>query len=250
MHLPDPDFPPILTAYPVKAPAHAFETACRRAAAGELGAADLVWARSTERAELALVLEPEVARTQALQMKPLLFVAIADCIGGLMPPKTAVHLRWPDTILLNGAAAGDIQFAIAPSAAAEVPGWLVIGARIQVTSPHVDREPGEASDITSIHDECGTSLNRTEILRSLSAHILSWLHVWQDDGFRPVSDRFVPLIEGYETDVELRAGDRAVGGRVLGLTDEMQLLVKLADGGTVVLGDPSMGEPTDLDAVK
>lgn len=251
MHLPDPDFPPILTGHPVKAPATAFATACSRAAAHELGATDLVWARSTERAEMALILEPEVARRQCLQIRPLFFNAIADSLGALMPPKTAVHLRWPDSILINGAVAGDMQFALAPSDPDDVPDWLVIGARIQVLSPHINREPGDAVDLTSIRDEGGGELDRTQILRSLSAHMLSWLQVWQDDGFRAASDRFISRVEGYEDEAKFKiAGGEIQRGRVLGISDDMQLLVRLADGKTLALDDRADEAAKGVSAVR
>lgn len=250
MHLPDPDFPPILTGHPVKAPANAFATACRRAAAHELGAADLVWARSTECAEMALILEPEVARRQSLQIKPLFFNAIADSLGALMPPKTAVHLRWPNSILINGAVAGDIHFALAPSGPDEVPDWLVVGARIQVLSPHVDCEPGDALDLTSIRDEGGSELDRTQILRSLSAHMLSWLMNWQDDGFRAASDHCIARVEGYEDEARFTIAGETLRGRVLGISDDMQLLVRLADGKTLALDDHADEVATGVGAAR
>lgn len=250
MHLPDPDFPPILTGHPVTPPATAFETACRRAAAHELGAADLVWSRSTERAEMALIFEPDVARRHALQIKPLFFVAIADSLGALMPPKTAVHLRWPDSILINGAVAGNLQLALAPSGPSDVPDWLVIGARIEVASQHACREPGEAPDITSICDEGGGDLDRTQILRSLSAHMLSWLQVWQEEGFKGLSNRFIGLLEGYEDEAKFDIAGETLKARVLGISEDMQLLVKLADGKALAL-DGCIAEPaTNVDAVR
>lgn len=245
MHLPDPEFPPILTGHAIKAPAEAFETACRRAASGELGAADIVWARSTQRAEMALILEPEVSRRVALQIKPLFFSAIADSLGTLMPPKTAVHLRWPNSILLNGAFVGQVKFALAQSGPDDVPDWLVVGASIQVASPHIDREPGEAEQLTSVFDEGGGDVDRTQILRSLSAHMLSWLQVWQDDGFKAVAGPFIGRVEGYEHEAAFSIGGRLARGRALGMSDEMQLLVRLADGKTIALeseaGAPAAG---------
>lgn len=247
MHLPDPEFPPILTGHPIKAPAKAFETACRRAAEGELGAADLVWARDTQRAEMALILEPEVSRRQALQIKPLSFAAMADSLGALMPPKTAVHLRWPNSILLNGAVAGQLQFALAQSRPDEVPDWLVAGVSIQVASPHIDREPGEAEQLTSIFDEGGGELDRTQMLRSISAHMLSWLQVWQDDGFKAVADPFIGRVEGYEHETDFNVAGRLVRGRVLGMSDEMQLLVRLTDGKTVALENEASAPTSGMD---
>ena len=118
MHLEDPQFPPMLKGHAVKAPAKPFAQACRLAQAGELGAGDVVWSRNAGRAQLAIVLEPEVALERALQMGPLLMVALGDCLGSLCPPKVAVQYRWPGGILLNGSVAGEVRVA-APRVAAE-----------------------------------------------------------------------------------------------------------------------------------
>ena len=60
MHDADPLFPPRLSARAVKAPETPMAVAVMEAARGGLGAGDLVWARDTSAARIALVLEPEV----------------------------------------------------------------------------------------------------------------------------------------------------------------------------------------------
>ena len=53
MHVSDQVFPPLLSGHAVRLPLRPFAEACRRAAAGALGAADVVWARNRTRAEMA-----------------------------------------------------------------------------------------------------------------------------------------------------------------------------------------------------
>src|SRR5437660_1044252 len=76
-----------------------------------MSAGDVVWSRNTGRAQVAIVLEPEVALARALQMGPLLMVALGDSLGSLCPPKLAVQYRWPRGILLNGVIAGQVRLA-------------------------------------------------------------------------------------------------------------------------------------------
>jgi biotin-(acetyl-CoA carboxylase) ligase len=222
MHLPDPVFPPLLTGHAVKAPRQPLEEACRRANRGELGAGDLLWSRDTARAECALILEPEVPLRRAVQMGPLMQVALADCLGALLPPRIGVHFRWPATLLLNGAKAGETWLRAAPARRDDIPAWLVVGFRLWLTHKLGGREPGEALGETSFQEEWAGELTRTDILQSFGAHFLTWLNIWQDDGFRPVHDSWIGRAE-------------RIHGRVLGLDEEAGLIVKPEAGATRVL---------------
>jgi len=227
MHLDDPRFPPLLEARPVKAPRRPFAEACRLVRAGELGAGDLLWSRNTARAELAVVLEPEVALERALQMGPLMMVALGDCLGALAPPKVAIHYRWPGGILLNGALAGAVRLAAPGAALAEVPRWLVAGAELDIAAPRKERTEWSR---TSLEEEAGRGLTRTDILQSLSAHFLTWLNIWQEEGFRPVHDQWLFRAEGREAPARFARGREEIEGRVVGLDEGAGLLLETGAG--------------------
>ncbi|MBU1211488.1 MAG: biotin/lipoate--protein ligase family protein [Alphaproteobacteria bacterium] len=235
MHLPDPKFPPLISGHPVNVPESPFDVACRRAAAGELGAADLVWSRSTASVDLALILEPDVDLSQSRQMYPLAFTALADSLGALMPPLTAVLLRWPSTLLINGGEAGKLRFAAGTDVEDQVPDWLVLGISISLQSAPDDPEPGRQGGRTTVFEEGGGDLDRSQILQSFAAHMLTWINEWQDDGFAAVHEQFIGRVEGQETPAVFPAGADGgpVRGKVLGLSDAMQLLVKCDTDGTV-----------------
>jgi BirA family biotin operon repressor/biotin-[acetyl-CoA-carboxylase] ligase len=241
MHLPDPVFPPLLRGRPVEAPRKPFEEACSRADRGELDAGDLLWSRDSARAECALILEPEIPLRRAVQMGPLMHVALADCLGALLPPRVGVHVRWPRTILLNGAKAGETRIFSAPALREDVPEWLVVGFSLWLVHDFGGREPGEALGETSFAEEGAGELTRTEILQSFSAHFLAWLNIWQDDGFRPVHDAWVGRVEGREAPVEIVHGAERIYARVLGLDEEAGLIIAPGAGGTRTL--PLLDEP-------
>jgi BirA family transcriptional regulator, biotin operon repressor / biotin---[acetyl-CoA-carboxylase] ligase len=227
MHLEDPQFPPLLKGHAVKAPVKPFAQACRLVQARELGAGDVVWSRNTGRAEFAVVLEPEVALERALQMGPLLMVALGDCLGSLCPPKVAIQYRWPGGILLNGAMAGEVRIAAPSVPAAEIPAWLVVGAELDVAAPREDRQEWSR---TSLSEEAGPDITRTEILQSLAAHFLTRLHTWQEEGFRPAHDEWLFRAEGREEPVTVAHGGERVEGQVLGLDEGGNLLLKTSAG--------------------
>jgi biotin-(acetyl-CoA carboxylase) ligase len=233
MYVPDPAFPPLLSGHAVRLPLRPFREACRRAAAGALGAGDVVWARNRARAEMAVVLEPEVPLRQALQMGPVMMVAAIDCLGTLLPPHSAVVVRWPDKIVLNLGEVGRIELAAAAARKDEVPAWLVVGASLALQHADRAREPGETAHLTVLHEEGGRHLARTTVLESLAAHFLSRVNAWTDDGFRPLHDHLIGRVEGYEEPADIGEGSARVRGRALGLDEELNLLVKPEDGGPV-----------------
>jgi BirA family biotin operon repressor/biotin-[acetyl-CoA-carboxylase] ligase len=222
MHLDDPQFPPLLKGHAVRAPRKPYAEACRLAQVRELGAGDVVWGRSTARAELAVVLEPEVALERALQMGPLLMVALGDCLGSLCPPKVAVQYRWPRGILLNGATAGEVRIAAPHVPLAEIPAWLVVGATLDIAAPREERQEWSK---TSLSEEAGPDITRTDILQSLAPHFLTWLNTWQEEGFRPVHDQWLFRAEGRTAPSSVTHGDEHVEGQVLGLDEGANLLL-------------------------
>lgn len=241
MQVPDPVFPPLLSGHPLRVPLKPLAEACRRAAAGTLGAGDLVWARNRDRAEMAVVLEPEVPLRQARQMVPVMMVAAIDCLGAVLPPQSEVLVRWPDTLLLNRGEVGRIGFGVAAAEEDEAPSWLVVGASIMLKFTDRRREPGEIAHLTVLEEEGGGNLTRTDVLESLAAHFLTWVNTWTDEGFRPVHEHLIAHVEGHEQQAEIGQGSARVRGRALGLDDALKLLVKPEDGGPVrafALADP------------
>jgi biotin-(acetyl-CoA carboxylase) ligase len=234
-HLPDPVFPPLLTGHPVDVPLSPFEEACRRANRGELGAGDLLWSRNSKRAECAVILEPEIPLRRAVQMGPLVQVALADCLGALLPPRVGVHFRWPATLLLNGAQAGETWIRASSGRRDELPEWLVVGFTLWLAHDFGGKEPGEALSETSFAEEGAGELTRTDILQSFAAHFLTWLNMWQDEGFRPVHESWIGRVEGREAPADIVHRDERVRGRVLGLNEEAELLVSIGPGATRVL---------------
>ena len=228
MHLPDPDFPPLLKGHAVKAPRKPFEEACRRARSGDLGAGDVVWSRNTARADLAIVLEPDVALERALQMGPLMLVAVGDCLGALAPPKLAIQYRWPMGIALNGSMAGAVRVACPRVALDQVPEWLVVGARLDLAA----QDEREDWSQTSLDEEAGPGITRSDILQSLAAHFLTRLNAWQDDGFRPVHDQWLFRAEGREAPTVVEHAGEKIEGLVLGLDEGGNLIIKTTAGKT------------------
>lgn len=231
MHLPDPVFPPLLTGHDVKGATRPFDQACGDAAAGKLGAGDVVWSRNTSRLEMAIILEPEVPLSRAVEMMPLAMVAVGDCLGALTPPQVGVMFRWPDTIVMNGGAAGIVRGAWGGSPdPTDIPDWIVICAELRHLRGPNDPEPGDTPDVTWISEEGGGELTRTDLIESSSRHFLSWLNTWQNDGFRSLHENWMFRAEGRDEQITVSFGEDELTGLFSGLDESGNLLIKGEDG--------------------
>ena len=235
MHDADPEFPPRLTGHDVRGGVCPFLSACEGAAAGRYSAGDVVWSRATEKADFAIVLEPEVALERAVEMLMLLMVASGDCIGALAPPQVGSSFRWPGELLVNGASAGHLRIAAGPLGDADtVPDWLVVGANLRMHRGSGDPEPGYRPDMTWLGEEGCGALSRSHLIASLSRHFLTWLLTWEAEGFGPVHASWWSRAEDRDQDIQINLNGRVYSGRALGLDDHGGLLLK-SEAGTVEL---------------
>lgn len=207
---------------------------------GSLGAGDVVVAPGLAIASMGLVLEPEVDARKARQMGPLAMVAIADGLGALLPPKVAIEHRWPGTILLNGGSAAAVRLAMPDGGEDAVPDWMVLGMEIRLAFPASDIEPGAMASSTCLAEEGGAELLAGDILSCVSAHILTWLDIWQSDGFGSVARAWLFRAEGQGAPVVLGRGDTRRPGRVLGLDDDVRLSVEFEREGRCLLEWPAV----------
>lgn len=236
MHLPDPTFPPLMTGHAVRAPERAFEAAVRGAAHGAFGAGDLVWARNADRMDCALVLEPEVPAERAVEMIFVALVAFGDCFGALSPPEVALTFGWPTAIRVNGARAGDLRVAMSEETDADgAPRWMVVGVEVvlrESRKPGV--EPGELPDVTALQDEGCGDMTRTELVESFSRHLLTWIHLWETEGFREVHGGLMGRLDGRGEEVAIDVGGARFTGRLAGLDEHGNLLLDTANGSQLV----------------
>jgi biotin-(acetyl-CoA carboxylase) ligase len=228
MTLADPRFPPLLAGHVAREGADPAVEAARRAAAGELGAGDLVWSRDSARAACALVLEPDVALAACCQMFALGAVAAGEALGHLCPPQVAVEFRWPGTLLVNGAAAGRVRVLSPEGAREAVPRHLVLAIEIDLAAD-ARGELGEMPERTALAEEGAAHVTRTDVIAVVSKLLLAWLHTWSADGFRPIREPWLFRAEGRTREVEIE-GRR---GRVAGLDEDGNLMLAGADGRVV-----------------
>jgi len=232
MHLPEPIFPPLLAGMPVKAPDQPFARACAEADAGRAGAGDVFWARATNRLDVAIVLEPDVILQQAMQMPFAAMVAFGDALGAIAPPELGVYYRWPGDIVVNGARAGFIRFAVPRDAGEDaVPRWLVIGITVTIRDDLAVSDPGLDDENTTLEEEGCGGITRTDLVESFCRHFLLWVHRWEEEGFRQITELWLDRTRQLSEDISVDG----VIGRLLGLDESGNLLVKPPHGKAVSL---------------
>lgn len=236
MHQPDPTFPPLLRGVDVEGPPGPFGRACADAAAGKAAAGDVYWDRSMSDCRLAIVLEPEVPAVRSLQMLYVLMVAFGDAFGAIGPPEVGIFYRWPMGLVVNDALIGRMRIALPSTAGVDdVPDWLAVGLDIRIRRPEQDIEPGYELDRTTLEDEGGGDITRTDLVESISRHFLVWVHTWSEEGFKPVHDAWLPRGEGINTDITVTHDGMDHSGQFVGIDDEGNMLLKPAEGDVISL---------------
>ncbi len=230
MHLADPTFPPLLTGVPVKGRPGPFESACSVADEGGADPGSVFWARDTSVCSAAIVLAPEVAASQAMQMLYTAMVAFGDAFGAIAPPELGLFYRWPATFMVNAAQIGRLRVGLPPDArAGDVPRWLVVGVEVAISNIKRDHEPGDDLEFTTLFDEGCGDLDRTQLIESFCRHFLVWLHTWNDEGFRAVHDAWMGRLEERDSEITFQHQGASIKGQVLGLDEDGNMLLKTAD---------------------
>lgn len=221
--LAEPELPPLLKGRRNLPGASALASAVEGASSHQLGAGDVIWADDPTTASFAVVLEPEVPLNKAIQVLPLTMSAIGDCIGVLTPPQVGVTYHWPDQIRVNDAIAGNIALVSATTDPEEIPDWLVVAITVTVQFGPEAAEPGHDRHRTALVEEGCEGLTNIQFIESCSRHFLTWLNLWQDDGFRPVHQNWLERMAGQDTPISIpRADTGAV--TVKGLDEDGGLL--------------------------
>ncbi|QPC44781.1 hypothetical protein HW532_20000 [Kaustia mangrovi] len=225
----DPTFPPLMSGRVAVDPPDPFACAKDAAARGEASAGEVFWLPDRDRVRLAVVLEPDVPAERAVQMQFAMMVAAGDALGAAGPPEMAVHYRWPGVIAVNGAVAGEVRLALPDDAGTgDVPRWLVVALDLALARPEGAPEPGEEAGRTTLRDEGLGDIGPSALIESLCRHFLVWIHLWTDDGFRPVHDAWMARLEGGGGDTEAAAD--GARGRAMGLEEDGSLLLRTEEG--------------------
>lgn len=246
--LPDPEFPPLLTGHAVPASQDPLAVALEGMSEGRLQAGDLFWSRAETHARAAIILEPDCPLAKALQMVPLLMVAIGDALGAIGPPNLAFMYRWPSMLLANGGEVGEV-FLKAPDGVGleETPDFMVLGFSIAMSLPPESIDaPGLASHATALFEEGCGDLDRTQVVEAVARHFLSWVDTWEHDGFAAAHADFLGRMQPSDS-VSVQVGPVRHEGPMIGIDEDGGLLLKGTGGALSVSLAQGLGMAGDND---
>lgn len=172
-----------------------------------------------------LILRPEYPAAVALQLNYVAAIGLGLTVAELASPMTGLHYRWPNTVLLNATAVGDVVLEPGP-ATAGVFEWLLLGFTL-----NVKRCPGtsEAAE-TSLAAEGSDTVTVAEALQGFSRHFLSWINRWADAGFSPVRKLWTQRADGFGKVREIRLKEETFTGRLVELDDRGALILETEKG--------------------
>lgn len=144
--------------------------------------------------DLAVVLEPDEPLATARRALFAGMLALADAVGATGPAEMPVTIKWPDTLLYDGARIGGGRLGWPEGCAEEAtPDWLVFGAMVIASKAHAG-DPGQTPDSTSLEEESFAPGSRELILESFARNLMKAFEIWSEDGFEEVAARFLAYV--------------------------------------------------------
>ncbi len=224
-----PQFPPLLKGHRVPQDKSPRARAIKQLNAGEIGAGDLLWSENQNKLNFALVLEPEVPRERCGEMLYMMMVAFGDALGAISAPEVAINYRWPSTILLNEGSIGSADLLVSENETEGIPQWLLLNLEISILPEKDQIDPGLNSEMTTIWDEGCGDISRTQLLESVSRHIVNWIHTWSEEGFKQIHDQWMGRISE-KTKLE----DAVTDGEFVGMDERGNALVRTAEETSII----------------
>lgn len=190
------DLPPAFRLVTLREAGDAFGHACK--IASKEGAGTLVWARRFDIVEFAVVLEPEEPLAVARRTLYTGLCALFDALAVHAPPEKLIHFGWPDAILVDGGLVAGGRLGWPKSAEEKAPpAWLVFGVMVR-TAIMGASEPGVRPDSAALEDEGFDELGSGRLIETFARHLMVWIDVFQQDGFRPIAEHYLQRLPAEE----------------------------------------------------
>ena len=223
----DLTLPPLLSAMGFGADADLAGESVYRARRGRLDPGTICYSRRPDRLDAVIMLAPETPLIEAIQVIYPLMLAANDALGATLPPGVAVHLAWPDRLMVNGALAGGIALMTETEDPDTVPDWILARLTIDIMGNPADMLPGETKDKTALYEEGAVEVYAPMLLAAYPKYFLNWLDRWQRDGMASVSDPFLDRAAGRGEDAAFPDGTEIVRGQVSKITEDGDLILTM-----------------------
>ncbi len=185
-----------------------------------------------------IVVRPAAPPASAAQLSFVAAVALAETLDAVLPPACAVHQKWPNDVLVDGAKVAGILLE-SSGAGTEAVDWVVIGCGVNIAQAPLDTE----FPATSLHEAGATGLDAGGLLPSFLTNLHGWCVRWETEGMTPVREAWLNRAHGLGKEMTVRLPDREIQGIFGGMDRSGALLLDLPDGTrqTISAGDVYFG---------
>lgn len=221
---PELTFPPLFQGEALSGAADPFAKACTQAMLGcESGT--VIYSITPDVLKAAIVFAPEAPLVEALPVLIACEVGFQNALGALAPPEVSVHFRWDGEVLVNNARCGRMRVASGEVAKGEELDWIVVGLELPLLPPDPET-PGLTPDQTCLFEEGCADLDPGHLLEAWTRHTLVWINRWADEGLRPLSAEWRPLVDKMGDEVEFTVKDTAYSGTFMGIDENFGMLLR------------------------
>jgi BirA family biotin operon repressor/biotin-[acetyl-CoA-carboxylase] ligase len=169
---------------------------------------------------LSVLLRPRGPMREAGTWSLLAAVALADALAPLLPDPTALALKWPNDLLLDGRKVSGILLDSNANAAGDI-GWLVIGFGVNLAVA----PPVHGRAVAAL-GEFATPPAPELFAHTLLAQLDHWCTVREHDGLAPVRAAWLARAQAPGTPLSLKLGEQTFDGKFTGLAEDGSLLLE------------------------
>lgn len=180
-----------------------------------------VWQSLSGNLTMSLLLRPAIPPARLPELSLLAGVALADAVASLVPASTAIALKWPNDVLLEGRKLAGILVEAAAG------GGAVIGIGV-----NVEQCPATGSvayPATRLADHA-PGVTVAALLETLAWTLDAWLARWRAEGFAPVREAWRSRGPREGEALRVHVGDEMIAGSYRGLSEEGGLLLDTETG--------------------
>ena len=173
-----------------------------------------------------LLLRPDRPMAEVASLSLVLALVLAETLEALSAGRLAPTVKWPNDVLLGGAKLAGILLEGAADARGRCQ-WLIAGIGVNVAwSPG----PEVGYPTTDLRREGLGTVGPEELLRALAAPLRAALEAWAVQGLAPFRERWLARTTRQGEPIELKLGDRVVGGTFAGIDPQGAILLARVSG--------------------
>ena len=201
----------------------------------------LVWAASQRRGRgrrgnawfsppgnlyVSLLLRPDRAPAQAMQLSFVAALALADAIAAVVPASREISLKWPNDVLLDHKKVAGLLLESSTTMNQSLD-WLVVGMGVNIASA----PEGLERPVTCLHEAGCAGLTAGGLLRRFCACFSERYDDWLGRGFARQREAWLSRAEGICGPVTVNLESESIRGRFVDIDETGALIVETEGSG-------------------